>query len=72
MCYLIGLFLLNDLRKLSKSECIGLYRDYGLIVLNLSNCEQERVSKNLRYVFEEYSFHITIENGLFQTDFLDV
>ena len=35
---LIGLFLLNDPIKLSKSECIGLYRDGGLIVTNRSNC----------------------------------
>ena len=64
--------MLNDLRKLSKSECIELYRDDGLIITNRSNCEQERISKNLRSIFEEHSFHITIKNGVFQTDFLHV
>ena len=72
ICDLQGLFLFNDLRKLSKSECIGLYRDNGLIVISWSNCEQERIGKNLRSIVEEHRFHITIVNGLFQTDFLDV
>ena len=47
ICDLIGLFLLNKLKKLSKSECIGLYRDEGLMFTNRSNCEQESISKNL-------------------------
>ena len=33
ICDLIGLFLLNDVRKLSKSECICLYRDDRLKIL---------------------------------------
>ena len=44
---LIGMCLLNDLRKLSKSVCIGLYRDEGLIVTNRSYNEQECISINL-------------------------
>ena len=35
-------------------------------------CEQERTSKNLRSIFKEHGFEISIEKGLFQTAFLDI
>ena len=40
ICDLIGIFLVNDLRKLSKSESIGLYRDDGLMVTTRSKFDQ--------------------------------
>ena len=64
-CVLQRLFLLNDLRKLSKSEFIGLHRNDGLMVTNRSNYEQEIISINLRSIFEEHGFDITIENVFF-------
>ena len=72
-CDLQGLFLLNDLRKLSKSEINWLHRNDRLMVTNRSNYEQERISINLKSIFEEHGFDITIENVFFfQTDFLEV
>ena len=59
-------------KKLSKPKCIGLYRDEGLMVKNKSKCDQERLSKNLWSIFKKHGFEITIEKGLFQTDFLDI
>ena len=46
-----------------------LYIDDGLMVTNRSKCEQERIGKHLRSIFKEHGFDITIEKGLFQTDF---
>ena len=65
-------FLLDDLIKLSNPECIGLYRDNVLMVTNKSKYDQEKLSKNLRSIFKRHGFEITIEKGLFQTEFLDI
>ena len=73
ICDLIGLFILNDLSKILVNNSYGLYRDDGLAILeNKSQCEQERITKQIRKIFKEHGFKITIEKDMFRTDFLDV
>ena len=42
-----------------------------MVIINKFKCDQERISKSLRYIFKDHGFDITIVKGLFQTDFLD-
>ena len=69
---MVGLYLLNDLGKITEANCIGLYRDDGLMITNKSKCDQERIGKKLRTIFKNHGFSITIDKGLFLTDFLDI
>ena len=75
ICDLIGLFLLNEIKK-SKifiDNEFGLYRDDGLgIIRSKSPRSAENTAKYLFKLFKQNGFKITIESGLFQTDFLDV
>ena len=66
---LIGYFLLNNHRILSKSECIGSYIKTGLMVTNRSECDQERICKHLRSNFKEHDFDITIEKDIIKLTF---
>ena len=75
ICDLVGLFLLNGIKK-SKNFTdneFGLYRDGGLgIIRSKSPRSAENTAKYLIKLFKQNGFKITIESGLFQTDFLDV
>ena len=71
VCNLIGLFLLNDLNKIIKSKHFVLYRDDGLVVINKSKWERERITKKLRSIFNDHGFRITIENIYFRLIFFE-
>ena len=71
-CELVGLFLLNDMREIAKPTDYGLYRDDGLMVVQKSPCEIERLSKSIRSIFKRNGFNITIEKALKRVEFLDV
>ena len=72
VCELIGLYLLDKMKKIVYPGTYGLYRDDGLMVVRKSSCEMERLCKSLRCVFLESGFKITIEKELKRVEFLDV
>ena len=71
-CELVGLFLLNELKECAEPGAYGLYRDDGLMVVQKSACEMERLSKMIRSIFKRHGLNITIEIDLKRVEFLDV
>ena len=73
ICELLGLYLLNSLKKEFGSASIGLYRDDGLACCEKTSDPQiERMKKSIVNIFKSNGLKITIEANLHQTDFLDV
>ena len=73
ICELVGLYLLNLLKKEFGSASIGLYRDDGLACCEKTSGPQiERIKKSIVNIFKSNGLKITIEANLHQTDFLDV
>ena len=74
-CNLIGPFLLNEIKKskiFNDNEFV-LYRDDGLeIIRSKSPRSAKNTARYLIKLFKQNGFLITIEFGLFQTDFLEV
>ena len=75
ICELVGLFILDILNE-ENIFCdgnFGIYRDDGLAVVDiLPEPDMERKVEQLRKVFKNIGFDVTIEANLFVTDFLDV
>ena len=72
VCELVGLFLLYKMKHLFGCNCVGLYRDDGLAVLNnISGPKTDRTRKQLIRLFQDYDMKILVELNLTQTDFLD-
>ena len=69
---LVGLFLLNGLKRYIKKDDSGLYRDDFISVVALSGPQVERLRKNLFNFFGQYKLKITIEANIKATDFLDI
>ena len=72
VCELVGLFLLHGMERLIPQQCIGLYRDDGLGVTNLSGPDTERLRQQVVRLFAQHGLKITVEAGIKITDFLDV
>jgi hypothetical protein len=73
ICDLLGLYILDSLSPILGNGAYGLYRDDGLAVMDgRTPSEWERLKKSIRRAFQSVGFKITIETGLYQTDFLDV
>ena len=73
VCDLIGLYILSKLQPILGDGTHGLYRDDGLAVLTgRSPPEWERTKKTIQSTFSSVGFKVTVEAGLYQTDFLDV
>ena len=72
-CELVGLYLLNSLRKEITQEDVGLYRDDGLmIVKNANGHTLDGLRKRIIRIFKNEGLKITIEANLTTTNFLDV
>ena len=71
-CELVGTYLLNEIKCIIPSSDVGLYRDDGLAVLNMSPREAENTKKKLCGLFTKLGLSITAEVNLKTTDFLDV
>ena len=72
VCELVGLFLIHKMKHLFGCNCVGLYRDDGLAVLNnISGPKTDRIRKQLIKLFQDYDMKISVELNLTQTDFLD-
>ena len=67
---LVGLYLLSQLSDLNL--IIGLYRDDGLAVCNLSPRQAELLKKKLCRIFKENGLNITAEANLKSVNFLDI
>ena len=72
ICELVGLYLLDKLKKIFNPSDYGLYRDDGLVLVKKTACEMERTSKSIRSIFATSGFKIIIEAGLKKVNFLDV
>ena len=73
LCELVGLFLMDKLKRFADTVEYGIYRDDGLAVTrNCARTNLERTARRIREVFGECGFRITIEVGMVVTDFLDV
>ena len=73
VCELVGLFILNELKKEVKKEDIGLYRDDGLLVLKHEDGQKsDKLRKNIIQIFKNIGFEIEIKVKLKIVDFLDI
>ena len=69
---LVGLLLLNGLKRFIKKEHQVLYRDDFISVVNISGPQVERLRKNLFNFFQQYRLKVTIEANVKKADFLDI
>ena len=67
---LVGLYILSKLKVLNLN--IGLYRDDGLAVSNLSPRQTELEKKKLCRILKEIGFNITADANMKSVNFLDV
>ena len=73
VCELVGLFILDKVKRECSEFELGLYRDDGLgITRNLNGPQTERLRKKLFRIFKSCGLKITVECNLVQADFLDV
>ena len=71
ICELFGLYILDILKteKIFSDVIFGIYRDDGLAVVDiLPEPDMERKVEQLRKVFKNIGFDVTIEANLFVTD----
>ena len=76
---LCGLYLLNlicsdqELRRLGISKAdVGLYRDDGLMMLNSSRRNLDKIRQRLEQLFRGQHLEIKVDHGMQSADFLDV
>ena len=73
VCELIGSHILSVLKRLTKVDDVGLYRDDGLILLrNLTGRNIELLRKEITKSMKDFGFSIEITANIKQADFLDV
>ena len=73
VCELVGLFLLDTIKKECEGLELGLYRDDGLgTTKKLSGPQSEKLRKKLFQIFKLCGLRITLNCNLAQVDFLDV
>ena len=68
----VGLYLLWRLSVIIPKQLMGLYRDDGLMALELSGPEFERVKKSITKIFKEYNLNILVSPRSKITNFLDL
>ena len=60
ICELVGLFLLNNLTQLVRSNNIDLYQEDGLAILkNATSPSSERIKKRIIKFFQRHGLQIT-------------
>ena len=70
ICELVGLFLLEKLKTLGIN--VGIYRDDGLGVSNLTPRGVEKIKKQMSAIFRNFGLEITIQANKKKVQFLDV
>ena len=72
ICELVGLFVLDQLKKILPRQNIGLYRDDGLAVIeSTSGPKADKTRKDIIEIFKTIGLQITIEANLKAVNFLD-
>ena len=71
VCNLIGAFLLSEISKIIPEECHGLYRDDGIIALEMIGRELQKLTEDLEKLFSKHGFSITVKVNVQVTEFLD-
>ena len=71
-CELVGLYVLSKLELLIEQKHLGLYRDDGLAVVNLTGVQIERLRKKVFALFKSLDLSVTIDANITETDFLDL
>ena len=69
-CELIGLYCLSQLQELNIN--VGLYRDDGLCVSQLTRRQNDMLKKRIRKIFQDNGLNVDIECNKTAVDFLDV
>lgn len=69
---LVGLYLLNGLKRIIKMDHQGLYRDDYKAIVNLPGPDIEKLRQKLFSFFQGHKLSVTIEAGMKQSDFLDI
>jgi len=69
---MVGLYVLSKLEKLIDQKHLGLYRDDGLAVVNLTGVKVEKLRKQVFKLFKSLDLNVTIESNITETDFLDL
>ena len=72
VCELVGLYILQQMEVLIPQQNLGLYRDDGLAVVELSGPETDQLRKKIVKLFAENDLQITTDTNTKVTDFLDV
>ena len=71
-CELCGLFLLNELTKIVPADALGLYRDDGLIAVDLPGPDMDKLRKELHDLFKLHGLRTTAVGNLKQANYLDL
>ena len=72
VCELVGVFMLNNLKKLLETHCIGLYRDDGLGVLkDAPGHVADATRKSITSLFKQHGLRVTINANIKIANFLD-
>ena len=72
VCELVGLLILNEMKKSFPAMTFGLYRDDGLGVHpHMPGPDLERMKKQITAVFKKLELKITIDTNLVVVNFLD-
>ena len=69
---LVGLYLLNQLENVIPQTQVGLYRDDGLAVLNLTGSQIDRVRKKIIQIFQQNGLKIKVHSNIKTVNFLDI
>ena len=73
VCELVGLYILDELRRAIPNMNFGLYRDDGLAEhKKMRGQVLEKISQKITKLFETFGLKITIQTNMQQVDFLDV
>ena len=72
VCELVGLYILQQMEVLIPQQNLGLYRDDGLAVVELSGPETDQFRRKIVKLFAENDVQITTDTDTKVTDFLDV
>ena len=70
-CELVGCYLLSQLKQIPGIE-VGLYRDYGLAILNHTPREMEKAKKQICQIFANNNLKITVDASKKVVNFLVV
>ncbi len=71
-CELVGLYLLSKIGSIIPEQCVGLYRDDGLALIeNANGPMMDRIRKDLHKCFKDEGLKIKVDINMQTVDFLD-